>query len=92
MEVAPRDAEALQLFLYPAVNDVIPPNRRRARVPSPDPGPGRYWTDLRVRHRAKDRRAADAAVEALVEAAEQLGFELELARTRPHAPAEPLPD
>jgi hypothetical protein len=36
--------------------------------------------------------AADAAVARLIEAAEQLGFDLELAKTRPHAPSEPLPE
>jgi hypothetical protein len=71
---------------------VTPSPRRPRRVPPPEPRSGRYWTDLRVRHHAPDREAADAAVAALVEAAEQLGFELELARTRPHPPAGPLPD
>ena len=66
--------------------------RRPRRVPPSEPRAGRYWTDLRVRHEAADRQAADAAVAALVEAAENLGFEFELARTRPHPPAAPLPD
>jgi hypothetical protein len=71
---------------------VTPAPRRPRRVPPREPGPARYWTDLRVRHEAAGRDAADAAVATLVEAAEQLGFELELTRTRPHPPAAPLPD
>jgi hypothetical protein len=67
------------------------PTRRR-RIPPRQPAPGRYWSDLRVRHRARDPHEAAAAVARLVEAAEQLGFDLELAKTRPHAPLEPLPD
>jgi hypothetical protein len=64
-----------------------PPRIRNARTPR-----GRYWTDLRVRHSASDPLTADAAVARLIEAAEQLGFDLELAKTRPHAPSEPLPE
>jgi len=52
----------------------------------------RFWTDVRFRHESRDRQSADDAVARLVEAAEQLGFELELTRTRPHPPGEPLPD
>jgi len=71
----------------------MPSARRRARRPPPsDAAPARFWTDLRFRHEARDRQAADVAVERLVKVGEQLGFELELAKTRPHAPAEPLPD
>jgi len=66
--------------------------RRRRRPRPPDAASARFWTDLRLRHEARDRHAADTAVEGLVEVAERLGFELELAKTRPHAPAEPLPD
>jgi hypothetical protein len=68
--------------------------RRRAtrRRPPVPPRPTRYWTDLRFRHAAMDADAANAAMVRLVAAAEDLGFELELTRTRPHAPAEPLPD
>jgi hypothetical protein len=70
-----------------------PPRRtRRHRIPSGGEPRGRYWTDLRFRHTASDALAADAAVAQLVEEAERLGFDLELARTRPHAPSEPLPD
>jgi hypothetical protein len=65
---------------------------RRPRTPSGGEPRGRYWTDLRVRHTANDSAAADAAVARLIEAAERLGFDLELAKTRPHAPSEPLPD
>jgi hypothetical protein len=68
------------------------PRRLPRRIPPREPAPGRYWSDLRFRHQASDRQAADAALARLVEAAEQLGFELELAKTRPHAPIEPLPD
>jgi hypothetical protein len=61
-------------------------------MPPRQPAPGRYWSDLRVRHRARDAHEAAVAVAGLVEAAEQLGFELELAKTRPHAPLDSLPD
>jgi hypothetical protein len=68
--------------------------RRRAtrRRPPPPPKPKRYWTDLRFRHSASDDGSADTAIARLVAAAEDLGFDLELTKTRPHAPAEPLPD
>ena len=70
-----------------------PPQRtRRPRIPGGGEPRGRYWTDLRVRHTARDPVAADAAAARLIEAAEQLGFDLELAKTRPHAPSEPLPE
>ena len=70
-----------------------PPRRTRPpRIPNGRTPRGRYWTDLRVRHAASDPLTADAAVARLVEAAERLGFDLELAKTRPHAPSEPLPE
>jgi hypothetical protein len=70
-----------------------PPRRpHRRRIPPIEPPPRLYWTDVRVRHRAHDAQAADADVAALIEAAERLGFDLELVKTRPHAPRDPLPD
>lgn len=62
------------------------------RIPPSEPGPAPYWSDLRFRHHASDPEAAAAAVARLVEAAEELGFDLELHKTRRHPPEEPLPD
>jgi hypothetical protein len=67
-------------------------SRRPSRPPPPQRASSLFWTDLRLRLRADDRSAADLAVERLVEAAEDLGFDLELAKTRHYPPAEPLPD
>jgi hypothetical protein len=69
-----------------------PRRPRRRRIPPSKPQPRLYWTDVRVRHRAHDAHAADADVAALIEVAERLGFDLELVKTRPHAPRDPLPD
>ena len=60
-----------------------PPPRRR---------PKNYWTDLRFRHSAIDDETAEAAIARLITAAETIGFDLELSRTRAHPPGDPLPD
>ena len=70
----------------------VPPRPRHThRRPPPSPKPKRYWTDLRFRHTASDDETANAEVARLVAAAETLGFDLELTRTRPHPPGDPLP-
>ena len=50
-----------------------------------------WWSDLRFRHRAVDRDAAGDAVDRLIEAADRLGFALEVGTTGPERPVDRSP-
>jgi hypothetical protein len=59
--------------------------QRKTREPLRD-----WWTDVRFRHVAGSRDEAGEQVERLIEAADELGFELEVGSTTPNPPDGPV--